>query len=67
MSDFTAREKLAVAEREVARRRRVYPNRVETGRMKQRAADYELAVMEAIRDDIAGRAEEEERAWRLDL
>lgn len=36
------------AEREVRMRERVYPGWVERGRMKQSAADQEIALMKAI-------------------
>ena len=38
----------ACAEREVRKRRHVYPNRILTGRMSQRFADRQIAMMEAI-------------------
>ena len=44
----TPKEKLACAARELAMRRNVYPKWVASGRMKQEAADREIAVMEAI-------------------
>jgi hypothetical protein len=48
---FGTREKIAFLEREIRLRRRVYPNRVETGRMRQADADREIAAMEAILAD----------------
>lgn len=50
---ITATDKLKCVERELKYRRHVYPRLVSTGRMKQEVAEYELAVMEAIRDDVA--------------
>lgn len=41
------------AERELAMRRRVYPNWVASGRMKQDAADHELQAMQQIVDVLA--------------
>jgi hypothetical protein len=49
---FTAEEKLAAVEREIALRRRVYPNRVMTGRMTQYFADRQIALFEAIAADL---------------
>jgi hypothetical protein len=51
---FTTEAKLAAVEREIAMRRRVYPNRVSTHRMTQHFADEQLAVFEAIAADYRG-------------
>jgi hypothetical protein len=48
---FTAEQKLQCLEREIARRRRVFPNRVHTGRLSVGTALQELDCMRAIRDD----------------
>lgn len=48
---FTAKDKLACAEREVGMRKRVYPAWVRAGRMTQADADREIAAMQAIADD----------------
>lgn len=51
MSDLlpiTIDEQIAEAEREVAMRRRVYAQWVSHGRMTQRKADRQIAVMEQI-------------------
>ena len=53
-------EKLKAIEREIAMRRMVYPRRVSEKKMTQRQADYQLSVMEAIRDDYMQRAKEEQ-------
>jgi hypothetical protein len=45
---FTLTELRECAEREIRLRRRVYPNRVDTGRMSQRDADRQIAMMEEI-------------------
>jgi len=42
---YTFEELAQCAEREVAIRKRVYPNRVETNRMNILAADREIAMM----------------------
>lgn len=57
------------ARREIAMRTRVYPRRVEDGRMKQADADRELAAMTAIYELLQRleREESETRAPSLDL
>ena len=57
----TISEQLACAKREVGMRKRVYPRRVEAGRMTQAKADAETAAMEAI----VATLEQLERAERL--
>jgi hypothetical protein len=47
-TEFSLLELIACAEREVGLRQRVYPGRVFTGRMSQREADRQLAMMQAI-------------------
>ena len=44
-------EKLRAIEREIGFRRLVYPRRVTSKKMTQKQADWQLRVMEAIRDD----------------
>ena len=58
---FTLTELRECAEREVKLRRRVYANRVDTGRMTQREADRQIAMM----DEIAERLRKEEQAGML--
>jgi len=60
MRGYSVRDLLACAEREVKLRRRVYANRVETGRMSQHQADLEIDKMEAIAEHLAT-IEERER------
>ncbi|WP_439137522.1 hypothetical protein [Roseicyclus sp.] len=50
---FTAAEKRAAAERELKFRRRVYPRWIENGKMTQKEADKQIALMQAIADDYA--------------
>jgi hypothetical protein len=50
---FSAKEKARCTERELALRKRVYPNRVMTKRMTQREADYQIALMEEIASEYA--------------
>ena len=44
-------EKLRAIEREIGFRRLVYPRRVLEKKMTQKQADWQMRVMEAIRDD----------------
>ncbi len=61
MSDriFTATEKHAAVERELTYRRRVYGRRVADGKMTQKLADEQIAVMEAIAKDYEQQAASE--------
>ena len=59
MSEYTATDKLRCVEREHAIRQRVYPNRIETGRMSPTQAARELALMAAIIEDYRAAAERE--------
>lgn len=52
--EFTREEKLKAIAREISLRRNVYPGKVESGRMKQAEADYQLAIMIAIAKDYGG-------------
>lgn len=56
---FTATEKLAEIDRELRLRRHVYPSRVAAGKLGQKMADRQIAIMEAIRADYAEKAEKE--------
>ena len=46
-------DKMMAAQRELDMRRRVYPRRVEEGKMTQDAASRQIALMQAIVDDYA--------------
>lgn len=48
---YTTEDKLKVVERELKYRRRVYAGLVVRGKMKQAAADEQIAVFEAIAAD----------------
>ena len=48
---FTYTQKLEAVEREIKQRKYVYPRRVQDGKMTQRLADYQLAIMEEIAKD----------------
>jgi hypothetical protein len=54
---FTDAEKQKCAEREVAMRRRVYPNRVQRNLMLQEQSDKEIAMMQEIADDYRKKQE----------
>ena len=54
---YTDEEKARVATREVRLRKRVYPGRVLTHRMKKSEADYQIAVMEEIASEYRSRTE----------
>ena len=58
---FTAREKMRCAQREAGYRRFVYPKRIAAGKMRQRDADEEIAMM----DEIAVNYGEQEKKDRL--
>ena len=53
---FSAANKAACAVRELGLRRRVYPRRVEEGKMSQARAMEEIALMEAILNDYLAQA-----------
>lgn len=59
---ITTVEKFKAVKREVGYRAFVYPKRVADGKMKQAAADREIAIMTAIQADYGRLVEEEERA-----
>ncbi|WP_159728325.1 hypothetical protein [Methylosinus sp. Ce-a6] len=59
MTNFSASEKLKEVEREIAQRRRVYPRLIGAGKMSRAAADRQIAILEAIRDDYRSKADEE--------
>lgn len=48
---FTTETKIRALKRELAMRRRVYPGRVEAGKMSQAEADRQIAVFEEILHD----------------
>lgn len=49
--NFSDADKFAEAKRELAMRRRVYPNLVGRGKLSQADADRRIALMEAIMED----------------
>jgi hypothetical protein len=54
---FTGTEKLEAMRRELKWRKRVFPNRIETGRMTWNEAHYQIAIIEAIIEDYMQMAE----------
>jgi antibiotic biosynthesis monooxygenase (ABM) superfamily enzyme len=57
---FTDSEKWQAAKRELELRRRVYPGRVNSGRMTQQEADRQIAIMAEIADDYRAKMMESE-------
>lgn len=57
---FTDREKMQACQREVGYRRWVYPKRVADGKMKQDAADREIALMDEMARDYGELAKKEQ-------
>ena len=55
MTDVTLVEMLAEARRELAMRQRLYPRWVEEGRMKPHQAERQIAVMQAIAEELQER------------
>lgn len=49
---FTIDDKIKCLRREIALRKNVYPKWVDSGRMKKEDAEREIAVMQAIHDDL---------------
>jgi hypothetical protein len=58
-------EQAKACEREVAMRRRAYPNWVHSGRLTQAKADREIAAMEAAAETLRQLAEAEKAKGRL--
>ena len=56
---FTTAEKLEEIEREIAARRRIYPNRVHTGRLNAARALLQLDCMREIAEDYRQQLEKE--------
>lgn len=54
-STITLDEKIACIRREIGMRQRVYPRWVEIGRLTQDKADDEIAVMQAVLEDLLAR------------
>ena len=54
---FTFDRLAAAAERELTFRRRVYARRVQMGKMRQDAADLEIALMQAIAEHLREQAD----------
>lgn len=47
------RDQIKCVEREIAMRRAVYPRQVARGKMSQEQADWELTVMQEVRETVA--------------
>ena len=66
MTEFTARQKMEEADREVAMRRKVYPKQIARGDLSLERANWQIEIMRAIAQDyhraaIAEEAEAEAR------
>ena len=48
----TITEQIAAVEREIKMRHRVYPRWIESDRMTQKQADYEIACMESVLETL---------------
>ncbi len=59
MSGFTYTEKFEAVDRELKKRRQVYPRLVAAEKMTQSLADRQIAIMEAIRADYSIWAQKE--------
>lgn len=59
MATFTETEKLRELDRELGQRRRVYPRLVAAEKMTQQASDRQIAILEAVRADVAEKAAKE--------
>lgn len=59
MTTFTFEQKLEAVRRELKYRRRVYPRRIENKQMTQALADEQIAIMEAIAEDMEKEAAKE--------
>ncbi len=49
---FTIEEQIKAVEREISMRKKVYPRRVAMDQMGQSQADYQIAVMEAVKETL---------------
>jgi hypothetical protein len=56
---FSHLDKLTAVRREIAQRRAVYPRLVQAGRMSQREADRQIAIMQDIANDYDSLANKE--------
>ena len=59
MTNYTTSEKLACVERELRKRYRNYPRWVAEGKMTERDAANQIAIMEAIAVDLREQADKE--------
>ncbi|ELT47407.1 hypothetical protein [Brucella intermedia] len=67
MSRFTAKQKLAEAERELAYRHRVYRRLVSTGKMKLEEAQRRIGIMTEIVDDYRNAASDEPDLFKRNI
>lgn len=62
---ITDRDKLVDSQRELAMRKRLYPQWVAAGRMSKKMADRQIAIQEAIVQDYIAKAAAEAAATDL--
>lgn len=63
MAEFTIDEQIEEVKREIAMRERVYPRWIQDGKMKQAAADRQIAAMKSVLETL--QAEKERRGLPL--
>lgn len=66
MRFFSSTQLAECAAREVRWRKRVYPNRIATGRMSQAKADSEIAMMALIQEHFEAMAKTDQPELQLD-
>lgn len=59
MAEFSNQDKLDCVQREIGKRKHVYPRLVSEGKLSQAKASREIAAMEAIAADYVPLAEKE--------
>jgi len=60
---FTPKEKMQEAQREVAMRRRVYPGRVESGKLDPQVAARQIEIMIEISEEYKAKADQDNRGF----
>lgn len=58
-SAYSTEQKLKAIEREIVWRKRVYPRRIEDGKMTKQAAEFQLDIFRAIASDYRQQTERE--------
>lgn len=60
MTEFTYDQQLAEVDRELAMRRRLYPQWVAKGTLRAETADRQIAIMEAVRETVRQRRQDQQ-------